>query len=324
MNAPTMLPRLSFPTLFSAAAVCASLLSAEPVHGADPERAEALFKEGKQLLDDGNARAACPKLEAALALTSDATPSGKMVLARCYEAVGRLGSAWRLYRDIARADGSREAREAAEALAPRIHQLSITASPATIALRGLHIEIDARAVSKSELELPIAVDAGPIPLLVSADNKEDWALLIDVPNTPGTTRIAIPELRDTPNATPSGPANAASSPPFWIGERIAGLALGLSGVAALAVSGGMAALAKSHYDDALIDGNCRGTAPPVCEDITGIEDARALGNATTGVFFSGLALVGVGVIVFASAPSSPVPAPILRASPGRLELIGAW
>lgn len=332
MAPPTMPRRLSFPALFGAAAICVSVLAASTVRGQDPEHAEALFNEGKRLLDEGNAWAACPKIEAALGMTADASAAGRMLLARCYEAIGRLGSAWRLYRDIAKADNSREAREAGEALAPRIHQLTITASPTTLALRGLHIEIDTHVVSKSDLELPIAVDAGPIPLLVTADNKEDWALLIDVPSAPGTTAITIPELRDSAITTPNGGSvNAPSSPPFWTGERIAGLTLGLTGVAVLAISGGMAALAKSNYDEALVTGKCTGTAPPACEDVSGIDDARALGNATTGVFFGGLALVGVGVIVFASTPTTPAPAPILRASlapirgkPAMVELIGAW
>lgn len=325
MGVRTMPRRPSFPRIFGAAAFCICCLCLSRPGHAEPSPSEALFEEGKRLLEEGNASAACPKLEAALRQTPEASAAGRMVLARCFEALGRLGSAWRLYRAIDRSESNREAREAAEALAPRIHRVALMISPATLALRGLHIEIDTRVVARAELELPIAVDAGPIPILVSADDREDWTMLVDVPATPGTTTIEIPALRGLPNAPLApGPATPAT-PPFWTGERIAGLTLGLSGAVVLAISGGMVALAKSDYEQALIDGQCQGTAPPVCTDISGIDEARALGNATTGVFFAGLGLVGVGVVVFASAGAGATPpAPILRASVDRLELIGAW
>ena len=61
--------------------------------------AEQLFNQGRELAKANNWTAACPKFEASLRY--DAALGTKLNLATCYEHVGKLASAWGLYRDAA-------------------------------------------------------------------------------------------------------------------------------------------------------------------------------------------------------------------------------
>src|SRR5258705_13207662 len=78
----------------------------------DSAVAQALFDQAKQLLADGRTAEACPKLEESQRLEPR---SGTLInLARCYEQLGRLASAWSKYIEAAtsaKASGNTE-REA--------------------------------------------------------------------------------------------------------------------------------------------------------------------------------------------------------------------
>src|SRR4051794_22044859 len=65
----------------------------------EPTRAEALFRDARDLLARGEFEAACPKLEESQRL--DPAPGTEFNLARCYELTGRLASAWGAYADVA-------------------------------------------------------------------------------------------------------------------------------------------------------------------------------------------------------------------------------
>src|SRR5690606_24363777 len=110
---------------------------------ADSATAEALFREGKALLDRGEIDAACEKFQASM----DAEPSigAQLNLARCHEQLGRTASAWAEYLKAAslaqrHGDARRErsARELAAELEPRLSKLTVeVVAPA----EGLTVEL---------------------------------------------------------------------------------------------------------------------------------------------------------------------------------------
>src|SRR4051812_48166576 len=109
--------------LFALLAI-AQLLASMPARAEDPI-AESLFQEARTLMERGQFKDACPRLEASHRLEPK---SGTMtMLASCNEQIGKLATAWAGYKAaaaIARAEGRKEhvdkATELAAALEPRL------------------------------------------------------------------------------------------------------------------------------------------------------------------------------------------------------------
>src|SRR3954470_3724696 len=118
------------------ALVLTAFALAPSVHAGDVATAEALFREGRALMDAGNFQAACPKL--AESFEQDPGTGTLLALAICRERDGQLASAWASYGQVAsrskregRADREQAARDAMQALEPRLSHLTITVDRTT-------------------------------------------------------------------------------------------------------------------------------------------------------------------------------------------------
>jgi hypothetical protein len=156
---------------------------------ADPATAEALFSEGRKLMEQGNYAAACPKFEESN--KADPAIGTQLNLAMCWEKAGKNASAWAMYMQVANAsnssgrnDRAQLAQARAAALLPTLSKLAITA-PA-----GASIRVDGVAWSAAATGIPTPVDPGRHTIEASAPNKPNFRRVVDVPAN--ATTITVP------------------------------------------------------------------------------------------------------------------------------------
>jgi hypothetical protein len=196
-----------------------ALAADPPAPAASPEvtRAEALFQEGKALLEQGSFAEACDRL--AKSDTLDPTISTLGLLAGCHEQQGLVATAWKEYRATAKraeaAGDSRAdfARERAAALEARVPKLVIKA-PASGA-SSMEILRDLERVPAEALGVDVPVDPGAYEIIARASQRQEFRVTVTLKE--GARRVVeVPELRPPgsppyPGADPAGGAASAGS-----------------------------------------------------------------------------------------------------------------
>jgi hypothetical protein len=190
----------------------------------DKVAAEQLFVEGRALMDQQQFEAACPKLQASLEL--DPASGTQINLARCYEKLGKLATAWRHYReasDRAVRDGNtaraQVARKLAAELEPRLPRLIITLrSPAgaqgsqgSQGSQGLIVRRDGMPVPAALFGTAVYVDPGPHEVTATAPGRAPFSATVTVAEA-ATSTVEIPELAPAPPATGTTAPDAPASP----------------------------------------------------------------------------------------------------------------
>lgn len=212
-------------------------LAAPP--GRNPDEAEALFKEGRELVKAGDHAAGCPKFEAAFALRP--TASVLLNIAKCHEREGKLATAWAeiqraraLSRESEGAERHKELEEIAvqaiSALEPRLPRLRIViARPPP----GLQVTRDGEALPPAALGVALPVDPGRHEVLVSAPGYRPEARAATLEEGK-TATLELTLERDAP-AADSESAQRRGGVPAWVWvSGGAGLALTGAGVYFLA------------------------------------------------------------------------------------------
>jgi hypothetical protein len=183
--------------------------------------AEALFREGKALLDRGQVDAACEKLAASQQL--DPSSGTLLNLARCHERQGKTATAWAEFLAAARMaetqgkpDRVVEAKKRAAALEPTLSYVVVTVAKP---VAGLTIERNGSALDPRTLGSRIPVDPGPHEIVASAPGFQTAKLEITIGKGPEVRNLAIPELHEAPKPAPAivapsaPPVVAPSAPP---------------------------------------------------------------------------------------------------------------
>lgn len=170
---------------------------------ADVAAAEALFKEGMDLMEAGNYKAACPKLEESQRL--DPGVGTLYNLARCYEKTNRLASAWSRYleasQEAERRDEPRRAEAArrhAKRLEPDLYRLVILV-PKNSRVDGLAVERGGVAVGEGAWGARVPVDEGDVVVSASAEGYESWATTIQIGGDKKMRIVEIPRLTRAPD-----------------------------------------------------------------------------------------------------------------------------
>ena len=285
-----------------------------PVFAQTPraQAADALFRQAKQLMEEGDLAAACEKFAASQAL--DPGLGTLLYLGDCYERAGRFASALSTFAAAAELGETRddEARQRlasvrASALEPRVPTLTIQTGPAPQAIE-LMITVNGSPIAASELDRPRPYDAGEYEIRFSAPGYEPFVSRIELKNGRGGVVIKVPRLLPVPSPSiedpGAAPAARAGTGDSGGTQRVLGWVVGSTGLALLAVGGVFAGMAASANQDS--KASCDPQDPNRCgpDGVRLRNDAKDYaGVATFGGLLGGLGLAG-GLILYVTAPDA--------------------
>ena len=303
--------------ILSAVLIAGAVTAARPA-AADPEaEAVALFDQGIKDMKAGHLEKACSELQASLQLVKDSGTKG--ALARCHGRVGRVASAWLLWRELSDTAPTAELRADAAAqagkLERRLPRYTIKLAGAT---PGLVVQVNGREVG---VDVPVAVPVDPGTVAVTAVGRDgerpttrSWSqaytavegqtLVIEIP-----VLEPLPVVRPPKDTRPARPAPPAIDPELAARRhRRHVVALALGGVAVGAAGGGAVFgwQARSRYSDARRV--CGGAINPCKPDQVANAQHR-VDLARRSALYSNIAFGAAGaaavaaVILWVSAPS---------------------
>lgn len=279
----------------------------------DPVAAEALFQQGRSLLDAGKIAEACPKLAESHRL--DPATGTLIALALCHQADGKLASAWAEFVEAegrARKEGSKDreavAHEQAMSLYPRLSNLTLEVPPDIAAIPGLEIKRDGIVLGRGAWGTTVPIDGGEHVIEATAPGKQPWSSKITVRAESEQVRLSVPALLDTPPAPAAVRPTPAQSEPQrdlappaesneqWGGLEWTGIGMAVAGGAALGLGGYFLSDALDKKDQA--DSNC--SRDNECNEagLRERDQAVASGNKATLLSIAGGVLVAGGGALF--------------------------
>lgn len=346
------------PSLLVAPLLAAGWLAGVPAPALAQQAAvaEALFKEGKALLRDGDYAKACPKLAESQRI--DPSSGTLLNLALCQRKAGNTASAWATYLEAARLarqqkrdEVAKEAQQKAEELEPDLSYLTIVVAAA---VPELTVRRDDITLEASSLGSKLPVDPGQHTVVASAPGYESITLQVTIGASRDAQTLNMPVLKPlgatpapTTNQAPTQqpPAATKASPPPLsppppqpkTGRKTAAYVIGAGGLVATAVGATFGALALSSYADA--EKKCQ--THTACSDDAMTTRERAGTRATianVGIGVGVIALATSGVLLLTSdgetrnataRPNKPRPArlglePVIGNGSGGLSLTGAF
>lgn len=313
-----------------ALAVAASLLltaafpsTAWGQSSSDQAAAEALFKQGRDLMAAGQLAAACPKFVESQRL--DPAPGTLLNLATCYEKNGQIASAWVTFKEAATAARKADQPERARMARDKVAELEPTLPTLTIVVPGaadrpdLQIRRDGELVGRPEWGTPIPVDPGTHVVEASGPGLKTWQVSAAAIGPSAKTSVEVPILEPAPGAempseakpsavvsqalAPSpalrtGPAEPPSAPGGTT-QRMVAWVVGGAGVVGVAVGAVFGSLALSDKNSA--SSECLGSVCSLTAS-NSLQDARHAATLSDIAFAAGGALVVTGVVLYLTAP----------------------
>jgi serine/threonine-protein kinase len=307
--------------------------------------AEQLFNQGRELAKANKWAEACPKFEASL--RQDPTLGTKLNLATCYERIGKLASAWAMYRDAAEAaakagDTRRRdhAKQSADALLPRLPKLALQA-PAS-APEGLVVQRAGAIVDPAELGLEVYVDPGECEVVATAPGHLAFSTKLFLKE--GETKtLPLPTL-EREQAAPPPPApdmvkdatttTATSRLELREGPRTRkALSAGVATVGLLAVGAGLGfgASASRLFDDAkALCGEDLSCSPETYDrDKRMVDRARTYATTSTLLVSAGGVAIAASAFLYFTSPREQRPAsarlvPIATGDSAGLAIAGGF
>lgn len=273
----------------------------------DPAAAEALFRVARAAADQGDFAKACPKFEESNRL--DPEVGTIFNLADCDEHLGKVASAWQLFREVAQRLSPGDERvgmatsraTALEKQLPHLVLRLVAPLPA-----GSSVVRDGVELGAASFDVPLPVDPGEHVILVKAPGHSDWQRSVQV----ALARTAELALEPGPLAPggppPAEPAKASSGTASEDGSsrRTAGIVLlGVGGVGiATSLITGAAALSAKHT----VDDNCKNK---VCsgDGIAAADRGSTASTISTVAFTVGILGAAVGTYLLVTGKSDVKP-----------------
>jgi hypothetical protein len=345
--------RLSLPSRAALVIALATLApAARAQNGEEPRvRADALFREGQQLMSAGQVPTACEKLEESQRL--DPKLGRLLNLAYCHERLGRTATAWSEYNQAAalasqtrQAEREAFARKQASQLALGLSfvQLDMAAAPDVS-----QVALDGSPLGREQWVVPFPIDPGVHTLTFGAPGFKPGSQTVHI-TAAGTSRLAISPLEREPAVVPSTPPEPVPPPavpavapvlqavppapdspqpqPAGAPPRASnalGWIVGGAGVVGLGIGAAFGMRAISLKGDA--DLQCRNH---LCtpQGVSHIEDAKAAATVSTVGLAAGVVGIGVGAWLLLRAPAPTAKqarvAPYVASDRAGVALYGAW
>jgi tetratricopeptide (TPR) repeat protein len=285
--------RLAIVGLAGGLVLAAALEGRAHAEGSQAE-ADALFAQGRDLLEKGNLGEACKKLQR----SEEMAPAvGTLLnLGYCWEQLGRFRSAMEAYAEAEVLAGktgdakrSAFAKERLTAVMPKVLKVIVLVTPP--AAPDLEVRRNGAVVPKTDYGQAIAVDPDEIVVTATAPGRVPYKSVVMGRGEGTILTVFVPPL-ETEGAVASGGRGGGSALGL---RRYAALGLGAAAALAIGAGAGTALSAKSRHDDS--EHHCD---PSGCDE-QGLEIQRgavAQGNVATALFGLGILFAGAGTYLW--------------------------
>lgn len=207
-------------------------------------QAEALFRQGRELMAAGKTAEACSAFAESQKLEPAVTTL--VNLAGCREKNNQLASAWGLFLEAERQTRGGDpqlhsvAHDRAQKLEGRLSSLTITV-PAESKVNGLELTRNGEAIDGATFGKTLPIDGDTYTIAAHAPGKKDWSTTVTIGAERDAKVVSVPKLQDAPatpvatvTATPQGPRPTPFAPSTRSSKVVP---IGV-GVGALALLGG--------------------------------------------------------------------------------------
>lgn len=286
--------RFAITALLMTFLVCAS----EDVSADDT--AQAVFKEGVEEMMAGNFASGCPKIAEAHRLTKGA--GALFTLAECHAKWDKPATAIRHYRAYLKtyaklpADARQRQDERAKLATTQIAALAVLVPKLTIVMpdelaAGATVTVDGDPLTNDALNSALPLEVGPHRVVVTAADGRTAVHEFEL--TEGVERRWEVKLKDKAKPAVEQPPPPDGSP--WTSSEVAGVIIGATGVAILAVggvTGGLAMGERSTADEHCVERVCDS------EGLGAIDSGKTLGDVSTATLVIGGVGVVAGLVLF--------------------------
>ncbi len=275
--------------------------------GRDATTAEVLFDEGREAVRAGDYPRACAKFRESNRL--DPAPGTVLNLADCEERLGRVATAWTLYREVTQRVPASDERHGialarAKALAPKLPKLTVALAPGSPV--GTRVLRDGVELGAAALETALPVDPGAHTIVVEAPGRQKSSRQVSLSEAQ-SERVVVSAGPKAPGAPGADRPKASSSKRTW-GWVLTGV--GAAGLSVGTVTGLMVLGEKRRVDD-----NCDPDKRCNQTGMDAVDSGRTLGTVSgASLIVGGLALAG-GVFLLVSG-SEKQPETALHVGPG--------